>query len=95
MREILAHSGMMLLKCECGRKGKQEIKTGTTNLLLHGGSAPPWLFERMYILAGEVVRALVYEHGQEEFLRRISDPSGFRHFPASLDSTGTPLGLQR
>ncbi|HEX7445774.1 MAG TPA: DUF763 domain-containing protein, partial [Methanothrix sp.] len=48
------------------------MKTGTANLPLHGGSAPPWLFKRMCLLAGEIVEALVYEHGQEEFLRRVS-----------------------
>jgi uncharacterized protein len=54
------------------------MKTGTTNLPLHSGSAPPWLFKRMCLLAGEIVQALVYEHGQEEFLRRISDPHWFQ-----------------
>ncbi|MBP7069604.1 MAG: hypothetical protein KBA97_00870 [Methanothrix sp.] len=28
----------------------------------------------MRLLAGVIVEALIYEHGQEEFLRRISDP---------------------
>jgi hypothetical protein len=32
----------------------------------------------MCLLAGEIVQALVYEHGQEEFLRRISDPYWFQ-----------------
>jgi hypothetical protein len=54
------------------------MKTGTANLPLHGGSAPPWLFKRMCLLAGEIVEALVYEHGQEEFLRRLSDPYWFQ-----------------
>lgn len=54
------------------------MKTGTANLPLHGGSAPPWLFKRMRLLAGEIVEALVIEHGQEEFLRRISDPYWFQ-----------------
>ena len=54
------------------------MKTGTANLPLHGGSAPPWLFKRMRLLAGEIVEALVYEHGQEEFLRRVSDPYWFQ-----------------
>jgi len=54
------------------------MRTGTTNLPLHSGSAPPWLFKRMCLLAGEIVQALVYEHGQEEFLRRISDPYWFQ-----------------
>jgi hypothetical protein len=32
----------------------------------------------MRLLAGEIVEALVYEHGQEEFLRRIADPYWFQ-----------------
>jgi hypothetical protein len=60
------------------------MKTGTGNLPLHGGSAPPWLFKRMRLLAGEIVEALVYEHGQEEFLRRISDPYWFQAFSCVL-----------
>lgn len=54
------------------------MKTGATDLPLHTGSAPPWLFRRMCRLAGEVVEALVYEYGPEEFLRRISDPYWFQ-----------------
>jgi len=60
------------------------MKTGTANLPLHGGSAPPWLFKRMRLLAGEIVAALVYEHGSEEFLRRISDPYWFQAFSCAL-----------
>jgi uncharacterized protein len=60
------------------------MKTGTANLPLHGGSAPPWLFKRMRLLAGEIVEALVYEHGPEEFLRRISDPYWFQAFSCVL-----------
>ncbi|MCX6675636.1 MAG: DUF763 domain-containing protein [Methanothrix sp.] len=30
---------------------------------LHSGAAPPWLFKRMCLLAGEIVQALAYEHG--------------------------------
>jgi hypothetical protein len=53
------------------------MKTGTANLPLHDGSAPQWLLKSMRLLAGEIVKALVYEHGSEEFLRRISDPYWF------------------
>ncbi len=60
------------------------MKTGTTNLPLHTGFAPPWLFRRMCSLAGEVVEAIVYERGPEEFLRRISDPGWFQAFSCLL-----------
>jgi hypothetical protein len=62
----------------------QTMKTGTANLPLHGGSAPPWLFKRMRLLAGEIVEALVCEQGQEEFLRRIADPHWFQAFSCVL-----------
>gem|GEM_PF-6470349 len=42
----------------------------------------PWLFKCMCLLSREVVRALVYEYGQEEFLRRVSDPNWFQAFRA-------------
>ncbi len=60
------------------------MRTGVVNLPLHGGSAPPWLFRRMVRLAGEIVEALVYEHGPEEFLHRISDPYWFQAFACVL-----------
>lgn len=60
------------------------MKTGTANLPLHTGSAPPWLFKRMVRLAGEVTEALVYEYGSDEFLRRISDPQWFQAFSCVL-----------
>jgi uncharacterized protein len=60
------------------------MKTGTANLPLHTGSAPPWLFKRMCSLAGEVVEAIVYEHGSEEFLHRIADPYWFQAFACML-----------
>jgi len=66
------------------RKEVAEMKTGTANLPLHGGSAPPWLFKRMCLLAGEIVETLICEHGHEEFLRRISDPYWFQAFSCVL-----------
>lgn len=54
------------------------MKTGVANLPLHGGKAPTWLFKRMKLLAGAIVEALIYEYGQDEFLRRISDPYWFQ-----------------
>lgn len=62
----------------------EEMKTGTANLPLHDGSAPPWLFKRMYLLAGEIVVVLIYENGQEVLLRRISDPYWFQAFSCVL-----------
>jgi hypothetical protein len=54
------------------------VKTGVVGLPLHTGSAPPWLFKRMVRMAGNVAEALVYDYGEEEFLRRIADPYWFQ-----------------
>jgi len=55
-----------------------DMRTGVANLPLHGGRAPPWLFKRMVLLAGAVVEAVIYEHGTEELLCRVSDPCWFQ-----------------
>jgi hypothetical protein len=54
------------------------MRTGVANLPLHGGRAPPWLFERMVKLAGAVVEAVIYEYGSDELLCRLSDPCWFQ-----------------
>jgi uncharacterized protein len=69
------------------------MKTGTANIPLHGGSAPPWLFKRMRLLAGEIVEALVLEHDQEEFLRRIADYHWFQTFSCVLGFDWHSSGL--
>jgi hypothetical protein len=53
-------------------------RTGTTNLPLHGGKAPRWLFSRMTELAREITVAIVMDFGPEEMLRRLSDPYWFQ-----------------
>lgn len=45
---------------------------------LHAGKCPPWLFDRMKRLANAITDAIVFEHGRDEFLRRISDPFFFQ-----------------
>ena len=59
-------------------------RTGISDLPLHGGKAPPWLFKRMVKLAGGVTEAIVLEYGQDEFLRRLSDPYWFQAFACVL-----------
>ena len=54
------------------------MRTGTVSLPLHGGKAPRWLFKRMVELAGGISEALIYEYGQDEFLKRLSDPYWFQ-----------------
>ena len=53
-------------------------RTGIAELPLHGGKAPPWLFQRMVKLGREIVRLIIEDNGPEEILRRISDPYWFQ-----------------
>lgn len=56
------------------------IKSGICNLPLHNGQCPRWLFPRMKKLAGAISETLVYEYGNEEFLRRLADPYWLQSF---------------
>ncbi|OYT31143.1 MAG: hypothetical protein B6U94_04210 [Thermofilum sp. ex4484_79] len=55
-------------------------RTGITDLPLHGGRAPRWLFNRMVKLAGPIVRLIIDEYGVKELLTRLSDPFWFQAF---------------
>ncbi len=54
------------------------MRTGFSQLPLHGGKAPRWLFQRMTRLAREIVCHLVCEYGPEGALVRLSDPFWFQ-----------------
>ena len=54
------------------------------HLPLHTGSAPPWLFSRMWRLAGAITMAVVDSYGPQEMLRRLSDPWWFQAFGCVL-----------
>lgn len=54
------------------------MKTGIANLPLHYGKAPRWLFDRMVRLSGSISKIIILEYGQDEFLRRISNPFFFQ-----------------
>lgn len=54
------------------------MKRGHTNLPLHGGRAPRWLFQRMKQLSGSITELMVMEAGAEGFLERVSDPFWFQ-----------------
>lgn len=60
------------------------MRTGTTELPLHGGKAPAWLFSRMRALAREMTLAIVGEFGPDEMLRRLADPTWFQAFGSVL-----------
>lgn len=59
-------------------------RSGISNLPLHGGHAPPWLFERMKGLSRGITEAICLEYSTHEFLRRISDPNWFQAFSCVL-----------
>jgi len=54
------------------------IKTGTSDLPLHYGRTPRWLFEQMVKLAREISLVLISEYGLDHYLRRLSDPHWFQ-----------------
>ncbi len=53
-------------------------KVGIANLPLHPGKCPKWLFERMVRLGGAITKAVIIEHGEDGFLKRVSDPFFFQ-----------------
>lgn len=69
------------------------IRTGTACLPLHPGKCPPWLFKRMRPMAGAIAEAIVLEWGQDEFLRRVSDPLWFQAFGCVLGFDWHSSGL--
>lgn len=54
------------------------MRVGITDLPLHYGKAPKWLFDRMVKLSREISKVIVLEFGKDEFLRRISNPYFFQ-----------------
>lgn len=53
---------------------------------LHYGQVPKWLAERMSLLGGAIMEAIVLEYGRPEVLRRLSDPFWFQ-------ALGSVLGM--
>lgn len=53
---------------------------------LHYGTVPAWLADRMSLLGGAIVEAIVMEYGRSALLRRLSDPFWFQ-------SLGCVLGM--
>ena len=54
------------------------MKRGTADLPLHYGTVPPWLAQRMSLLGGAIVEAIIIEYGRPALLRRLSDPFWFQ-----------------
>jgi hypothetical protein len=68
-------------------------KKGTIGLPLHAGHAPQWLISRMEKLSYAIAKILIDEHGQHDFLRRISDPLWFQAFGCVLGFDWHSSGL--
>lgn len=73
-----------------GRGGQ---RSGFSDLPLHGGRAPSWLFERMVPLAREILLILRTDYDSEEILRRLSDPFWFQAFGCVLGFDWHSSGL--
>jgi len=58
--------------------------SGSADLPLHNGFVPKWLAERMAKLGLAVVECLVMEYGNEEVIRRLSDPFWFQSLGAVM-----------
>lgn len=56
------------------------------DLPLHYGHVPKWLYERMSLLGGAIVEAIVMEYGKRALIQRMSDPAWFQ-------SLGCVLGM--
>lgn len=54
------------------------MRTGISNVPLHGGQCPPWLFEKMKQLGSAIIQVIVMEYGTEEVMKRLSDPFWFQ-----------------
>ena len=69
------------------------MKTGITELPLHYGSTPRWLFEQMTKLSREISLVLIDEYGTEEYLKRLADPNWFQAFGCVLGFDWHSSGL--
>ena len=62
------------------------MRRGYADLPLHYGTVPAWLAQRMCLLGGAIVEAIVMEYGRAALLQRLSDPFWFQ-------SLGCVLGM--
>ncbi len=69
------------------------IKKSIVNLPLHWGKAPHWLFSRMVKLSREIILLIIKEFGNEEVLKRISDPIWYQAFGCVLGFDWHSSGL--
>jgi hypothetical protein len=53
-------------------------RSGVSDLPLHNGDAPKWLFYRMVKMASAISDTMIEEYGTEELLTRLSNPFWFQ-----------------
>jgi len=70
-----------------------ELKVEAVDLPLHYGRTPRWLFERMVKLSKAMVEIIIYEYGQTEFIKRISNPYFFQAFGCTIGFDWHSSGL--
>jgi hypothetical protein len=68
-------------------------RSGSADLPLCNGTIPTWLFEKMTKLSFAIVETIILEHGQQEFLRRLSDPFWFQSFGAVIGMNWNASGV--
>ncbi|HHZ16958.1 MAG TPA: DUF763 domain-containing protein [Clostridia bacterium] len=68
-------------------------RTGISQIPLHGGQCPPWLFAKMKKLAAVMIEVIAYEYGSGEVLRRLADPFWFQAFGCVLGFDWHSSGL--
>lgn len=69
------------------------MQTGYSDLPLHYGKCPPWLFEKMKKLSRAIYDVIERDFGREEFLRRLADPFWFHAFGCVLGFDWHSSGL--
>ena len=62
------------------------MRRNSADLPLHYGVVPPWLAQRMTLLGGAIVEAIIMDYGRPALLQRLSDPFWFQ-------SLGCVLGM--
>ena len=69
------------------------MRTGIATIPLDYGKCPRWLFEKMKRLARGIIIAITEELGEEEVLKRFSDPIWFQSFGCVLAFDWNSSGL--
>ncbi|MCX8022420.1 MAG: DUF763 domain-containing protein [Syntrophorhabdaceae bacterium] len=55
-----------------------DMKRSVTDLPLHYGKAPAWLFSRMKRFSAAIIEVIIIEFGPKEFIKRVADPIWFQ-----------------